>query len=246
MHRPIGSANPRAHQSMPPTVTWIYFLIQRPILSFDPSCYPSPDSTNFHEMHFPAPPPNFPNPLPTAWIVFAAPKDAVRVHKDAVDSTSPSNHSSSSTSSTAKPKKNENENPAGQALYDKLKEKKANSTIIMRTDYDLSFSGVPIFEFSSTLLFPRAAPEIPIRFLSVEHVMGFDKENDEFADVSPREWEKRCREWEEKRPFWNETGNQEVGRDGVRENTRVGGGGKDEDGDEEKEARGLKVIEGTR
>ncbi|KAF4634751.1 hypothetical protein G7Y89_g3350 [Cudoniella acicularis] len=139
---PATQKDPSTNQEFPTTEPWIWFLLSRPFLTL-----PTSSST--------LPPPSFPTPIPTSWVVFALPLancisfptvvetfDSLTSYGDSSAHATPLSTASSTASfKTAWSSpfgRNRGSNRGG-----------GNDNLIhKRTDYDLSICGVPIFEFS--------------------------------------------------------------------------------------------------
>ena len=115
-------------------------------------------------------PPNFPYPTPLSWLVFAAPKAHITTY--------PSNTENHDGSISNRPHHFTN------------KSKK----VYKRTDYDFSFSGIPLFEFSSTDIF--TATSVRHEFLSIEQMGGWS-ESDPFSAYSDDEYQRMYSLWED-------------------------------------------------
>ncbi|KAF7864001.1 hypothetical protein EAF04_006966 [Stromatinia cepivora] len=107
---------------------WLSIFIQRPFLTLTPPLANSSTRT----------PPNFPTPAPTTWLCLAVPLSNITTYPIQPDTTLPSS-----------------------LLEESLLKKKhglPTKKIARRQDYDFSFQGIPIFEFSTRKLF---GPTIP-------------------------------------------------------------------------------------
>lgn len=197
--RPTTQVNRDTGEESPASETWIWILISRPIVCFDaddtatnvPAESPNPDSTastmfytpyqvrappglaqpsNIHPRH-PTPPPNFPHPIPNSWLVFAAPLAHITSYPEAI----------------------ENVDGIQQPTSAYPFATNASKRIHKRLDYDFSFSGIPLFEFSSSELFSSTAK---MDFLSVEDIGGWC-ENDRFQEYSTEEYKRIFSLWED-------------------------------------------------
>jgi len=92
----------------------------------------------------PAPPPNFPSPIPTSWVVFAAPLAHLTLYPEAIETP-------------------EEFFP----FLKKFKSSAGGTKVQKRVDYDFSHSGIPLFEFSCQDLFNTPTP---VPFLSVDSI----------------------------------------------------------------------------
>jgi hypothetical protein len=184
--RPTVSLDQATRQETHGSETWLWILIQRPIISFDASdtstlvvSIPgSPDlgsisdiysSSSATENKAPtAPPPNFPSPIPHSWLVFAAPLAHVTVYPESIekDAASP-------------------EAP-GTAGF----EQDGGKAVHKRIDYDFSHQGAPLFEFSSAGLFAGQLTD----FLSVEKIGAFCAA-DGYESYSEKEYQGLYEAW---------------------------------------------------
>ncbi|TAQ86320.1 hypothetical protein B7494_g5359 [Chlorociboria aeruginascens] len=196
--RPVLNSN-ASGQAFSTTERWIWFLISRPLISFDindSSTNPlynqeklpgdSNESAPFYAFPqystskaIPTPPPNFPRPIPASWLVFAAPLANTTVYPTTTDTSSPA---------SSKPTAFQPHNKTAK-----------------RTDFDFSHSGTPLFEFGASDLFtcfessdsPKfcdASSSFSLPFLSVENI-GSWHENDAFEPLSAAEYETRYQDW---------------------------------------------------
>lgn len=213
------------------TETWIWFLISRPLLVLtsspisadDPStsttttavpstgnipfCTPQTHSSRIPLAACPTPPPNFPHPIPTSWVVFALPLANCTAYPETIEDISPSFSSGGETSFDS-----------GYHSFFQSESKVDHK----RADYDLSHSGIPIFEFSQkpNVLFkgwtefcakhgelnPKSgepthdesfyAPALDGSFLSIDEIPSWDRKKDNNTDFN----ERVTREWWDK---WN-------------------------------------------
>ncbi|TGO89458.1 hypothetical protein BPOR_0108g00050 [Botrytis porri] len=132
---------------------WLSIFIQRPLVTTSiPTTSTSTTSTT---------PPNFPKPTPTTWLCLAVPLSNVTTYPIQPDTSLPLSLLEPTFSHTQRG----------------LPTKK----IAKRQDYDFSFQGVPIFEFSTRTLFPQPENQIPFSntaptgdFLSVEVPRPYD------------------------------------------------------------------------
>jgi hypothetical protein len=113
-------------------------------------------------------PPNFPHPTPLSWLVFAAPKAHITTYPESVE-----NYDGS---------------------IPKHPFATQSPTIHKRTDYDFSFSGIPLFEFSSADIFTPTSART--EFLSIEQ-MGAWYENDPYTAYSEEEYRRMFSLWED-------------------------------------------------
>jgi hypothetical protein len=100
-----------------------------------------------------------------------------------------------------------------------------------RRDYDLSFQGIPIFEFSSSDLFTTACG---LEFLSVEGI-GPWYDADQFVEYGKEEYAEVVRAWED--------AGRDLCWDSDDELDRVGGGG---EGEESRLGLGVGGVRGSR
>ncbi|KAH7397606.1 hypothetical protein BKA64DRAFT_753169 [Cadophora sp. MPI-SDFR-AT-0126] len=155
------------------TQTWIWFLISRPILTLSPTetnTDPFPESEEWARLGIRAlqppkvirPPPDFPMPIPTSYVVFACPASNITAYPDCKDDAAPADLSPTSTVPSIPYIHNlppsyrlSNSNP-----YSRSRPRAPSTTesdtspsqpkkIYKRKDYDFSFQGTPLFEFSS-------------------------------------------------------------------------------------------------
>jgi hypothetical protein len=163
---------------------WLWILISRPMVSFDPndkSTYvaptssefdtPSSDSRQYHTppsntskldgATLPTTPPNFPSPIPTSWVVFAAPVAHL----------------------TVLPQQTEDLPLPSPSPYPFANGK--TKQVQKRRDYDFSHAGTPLFEFSSNSVFTNGSPSL--NFLSVENI-GPWSASDPYGELSEEEY----------------------------------------------------------
>jgi hypothetical protein len=151
------------------TETWLWILISRPLVSIDindnSTHVPFPSQSSYEVFidtpsppYLIRPPPNYPFPAPTSWVVFAVPKAHVTVY----DISTEQHSSSSSTSLLGKRDRS--------SRYG-FSAEKGDRKVTRRRDYDFSHAGLPIFEFSSATLFPSRSSPLP--FLSIERLGPF-------------------------------------------------------------------------
>ncbi|PBP15446.1 hypothetical protein BUE80_DR013783 [Diplocarpon rosae] len=181
---PTASTDPTTGHTVATTETWIWFLISRPVLTLsasDTSTAPhrdrrlsgaSPPPT-YHEAF--RPPPDFNFPIPTSWVVFACPASNVTSYPAGKDDSAPPSH------------------PAPNARPRRRSQQNAFQTVHKRKDYDFSHQGVPLFEFSSSSLFPTPTRALHF-FLAVDGLGGWD-ERDTYGTCSEREWKARVAAW---------------------------------------------------
>ncbi|KAK6586023.1 hypothetical protein PZA11_001080 [Diplocarpon coronariae] len=168
------------------TQTWLWFLISRPVLTLSKSDI----STAAHEYRKSScsskqsscqdalrPPPDFNFPIPTSWVVFACPASNVTSYPDGRDNSASPSHLA----------------PNARSL--RRSQQKTYKTVHKRKDYDFSHQGVPLFEFSSSGLFPTPTRALHY-FLSVDDLGGWD-EKDTYGTCSEHEWKVRVAVWEE-------------------------------------------------
>ena len=123
----------------------------------------------------PTPPPNFPHPIPNSWLVFAAPLAHITSYPEAVENVDDGIQQPTSVYPFAAT------NHSWKRIHHK------------RLDYDFSFSGIPLFEFSSSDLFSSSTR---MEFLSVEDI-GTWCENDRFQEYSTEEYKRMYSLWED-------------------------------------------------
>jgi hypothetical protein len=129
--------------------TWIWFLISRPIVSINSNRKPldgindksGPDLGHYHPHpsdNNPRPqlPPNFPDPIPVSWMVFACPLTNITQYPEIIER-SPTDNSEEEPEPAHPPAK---------------RGRKPEKLISKRRDYDFSHQGVPKFEFSNAEL----------------------------------------------------------------------------------------------
>ncbi|KAB8304234.1 hypothetical protein EYC80_003652 [Monilinia laxa] len=140
---------------------WLSIFIQRPLVTLNPPISACPSTST---------PPNFPKPTPTTWLCLAVPIANITSYPVQADTSLPS------------------------ALLEEtlIKNKHGLPTfkVAKRQDYDFSFQGIPIFEFSTRKLF--AATSLPsgneaenendnnapiADFLSVDGLKPYDAED---------------------------------------------------------------------
>ncbi|TGO65673.1 hypothetical protein BOTNAR_0075g00230 [Botryotinia narcissicola] len=144
---------------------WLSIFIQRPLVtatSPSPALHSTSTTTTT--------PPNFPSPTPTTWLCIAVPISNITSYPIQPDTTIPPSllESTFSHSQHGLPTKK----------------------IAKRQDYDFSFQGTPIFEFSTRALFPQ--PENPFPntaptadFLSIEVPRPYDP-SDPYLEFLPQ------------------------------------------------------------
>ncbi|CZR58284.1 uncharacterized protein PAC_08175 [Phialocephala subalpina] len=159
--------------------TWIWFLISRPILSFDPLAKPAPakptsDPRNWcdspdiyytsesygHPLSSPRemkPPANFPDPIPVSWVVFACPLANVTVYPEQIEKSPSSSSDELSSTPEQVPTRLGHRKPSPAHPPAKRsnpfvggREREKGKIIHKRLDYDISHQGLPIFEFSNS------------------------------------------------------------------------------------------------
>jgi hypothetical protein len=113
-------------------------------------------------------PPNFPHPTPLSWLVFAAPKAHITSYPEAIENL---------------------ETPSSPYPF-----AGTSKNVEKRIDYDFSFSGVPIFEFSSADMFSHTSKRT--EFLSIEQMGGW-YENDPFQEYTKEEYKRMYSLWED-------------------------------------------------
>lgn len=184
--RPTVSLDQDTGQETYSSETWLWILIQRPIISFDASdtstvglsISGSPDLSSTSDIYSSysdtekkdptALPPNFPSPIPHSWLVFAAPLAHVTVYPESVEKDGASLKAPGTTGS---------EQDGGKAVH-------------KRVDYDFAHQGAPLFEFSSAGLFAGQLTD----FLSVEKMGGFSAE-DGYESYSEEEYRGAYEAW---------------------------------------------------
>lgn len=182
--------------------TWTWFLISRPILSIsasDVSTRPygnslashwsvsnssSQASTEYHEGFYvepePAfttnmgPPPNFPRPIPTSFVVFACPSTNLTQYDEITETMAPT---------PANTPFSRNNIPGVPGTGGKK--------IYKRKDYDLSHQGVPLFEFGGTKF---VSSNTCGQFLSVE-ALGPWYDNDPYLLINPEAYQYLKTNW---------------------------------------------------
>ena len=188
--RPTTQVNPETGEECIAIETWLWILISRPTLSYDPTdtkthvpptasglIYPLSDifytpyskASNLSEppaVH--ATPPNFPHPIPLSWVAFAAPKAHITTYPEGIENY---------------------DEPASRYPF-----VTKPMTINKRIDYDFSFSGIPLFEFSSADLFTHESKRI--EFLSIDRMGGWH-ENDPFQMYTNEEYKRMYSLWED-------------------------------------------------
>ncbi|KUJ15153.1 uncharacterized protein LY89DRAFT_783358 [Mollisia scopiformis] len=151
------------------TQTWVWFFISRPLLSIDSNnsylVSPSRDPGNwmrseatddsfytpFASRRPPSPPdqtrnveppPNFPDPVPSSWVVFACPLSNVKTYPESEEKApnEPANSTIEEDGEDIEP----SHPPAKRSNPFNTRRKK----VYKRQDYDFAQQGVPIFEFS--------------------------------------------------------------------------------------------------
>jgi hypothetical protein len=178
-YRPTVTVNQDTGEATHGSETWLWIRIERPIVSFDVpdplsldlSGGLSPDlgasTTAFNSnTGWPKPPPNFSFPIPSSWVVFAAPLAHVTVYPETV----------------------ENVPPSPETL--KWRPGRPSLKLHKRIDYDFSHDGLPLFEFSSAGLFDGQRTD----FLSVERMRGFCA-GDQYKEYSDEEYNAMYEEW---------------------------------------------------
>ncbi|KAG9243610.1 hypothetical protein BJ878DRAFT_510016 [Calycina marina] len=139
--------------------TWLWILIQRPVLSIDPTNYKATMPANHVPLldSQPKAPPNFPQPNPLSWIVIAAPLAHLTIYQEATEK---------------KPSHEADTAPTARFLKKQRSRMSFNSghKVNKRIDYDFSHSGVPLFEFSMESAEGLFQNVKPIPFLSVEGI----------------------------------------------------------------------------
>lgn len=191
--RPTTQVDPETGEELLATETWLWVLISRPMLTFDPtdtktyvpgnSGIPASISSSasdvFYTPHSKAStytdlpsvhptPPNFPHPIPLSWVVFAAPKAHLAEYPEATENY---------------------DEPASRYPF-----VTQPLTIKKRIDYDFSFSGIPLFEFSSADLFTHASKRT--EFLSIDRMGGWC-ENDLYQGSTSEEYKRMYSLWED-------------------------------------------------
>lgn len=124
--RPAVTINEETGETNKSSETWLWILIQRPIVSMDRNDTTTEVSPTDHpSTKLPA---NFPSPTPDSWVVFAAPLAHVTAYRERIEKV-----------------------PSGEGAIGMLGGKSIK--LQKRVDYDFSHDGVPLFEFSSSALF---------------------------------------------------------------------------------------------
>jgi hypothetical protein len=206
--RPTVSLNLQTGLETHKSETWIWILIQRPLLSLSahdtstipleglahPNDHPSAlgkrlkaavrNTVLQQSAYQPAdgqplePPPNFVEPDRTSWIVFAAPKANVTEYPETVEKELATPPPSTDPTANITISANYNFLPNGPG-----KPKKVHK----RIDYDFSHQGVPIFEFFSQDIFVKRETN----FLSVENIGGWNF-GDPYAPLTDEEYKTEC------------------------------------------------------
>ncbi|QSZ37569.1 hypothetical protein DSL72_008667 [Monilinia vaccinii-corymbosi] len=131
---------------------WLSIFIQRPLVTLDPPLINSASTSS-------STPPNFPKPTPTSWLCLAVPLANITSYPIQADASLP---------------------PALLEETPSTKKKGGLPTfkIAQRQDYDFSFQGIPIFEFSTRTLFTAPQEDdndVPIAdFLSVDGLAPYE------------------------------------------------------------------------
>ncbi|CCD53611.1 hypothetical protein BofuT4_P136560.1 [Botrytis cinerea T4] len=135
---------------------WLSIFIQRPLLT---TTSPSSTLPSTSTSTSTSTPPNFPKPTPTVWLCIAVPLANITTYPIQPDTSIPP--------SLLEP-----------TFLSHSQHNLPTKKIAKRQDYDFSFQGIPIFEFSTRTLFP---PEIPLPntaptadFLSIEVPHPYD------------------------------------------------------------------------
>ncbi|KAH6713515.1 hypothetical protein BKA61DRAFT_457145, partial [Leptodontidium sp. MPI-SDFR-AT-0119] len=168
------------------TQTWLWFLISRPVLTLSPTetnTNPSPvtDACTIR------PPPDFPMPIPTSYVVFACPASNVTEYPDCKDDSAPPDLPAPSTSSMHPLNPSHNRTRTSPPSTAKK--------IYKRKDYDFSFQGVPIFEFNQASTFHTPGRE-RFEILSIDN-LGSWYPTDASGLCDLPEWQARLSAWEE-------------------------------------------------
>ncbi|TGO65537.1 hypothetical protein BCON_0002g01230 [Botryotinia convoluta] len=136
---------------------WLSIFIQRPLVT---ATSPSPalPSTSASTTT----PPNFPSPTPTTWLCIAVPLSNITTYSIQPDTTLPP--------SLLEP------------TFSHTQHGLPTKKIAKRQDYDFSFQGIPIFEFSTRTLFPQPENSFPntaptADFLSIEVPRPYDPDD---------------------------------------------------------------------
>jgi len=177
-YRPATQTDDGSGEEYASTETWIWILMSRPMVSYDPNdkvTIPSNSPSSYAgyldtikaEPSLKTTPPNFPKPIPGSWIVFAAPKANVTAYSEAAEDL--------------------DQQPSHYPFTSKSKK------IQKRIDYDFSFSGIPIFEFSSSDLFTDESKKP--QFLSVEQ-QGAWSTNDSYEAYEADGYERIYKMWQ--------------------------------------------------
>ncbi|KAE8441034.1 hypothetical protein EG329_006098, partial [Mollisiaceae sp. DMI_Dod_QoI] len=177
---PTSSFNEKTRREAITYQKWIWFFIARPVITFNKnksvqshhsseSSLSSPEDnfyTPLSDMRSPIdlpepsskPPPNFPDPIPVAWMIFASPIDHLTTYPTQVENIivkDPSNGAHTTNrygDENQPPSPNlripaKRSNPFTQPSSSKLPNAKRMTH--KRTDYDFSHQGLPLFEFSN-------------------------------------------------------------------------------------------------
>ncbi|TGO80372.1 hypothetical protein BELL_0008g00060 [Botrytis elliptica] len=131
---------------------WLSIFIQRPLVTATSTSSALPSTSTIT-------PPNFPSPIPTTWLCIAVPLSNITTYPIQPDTTIPPS--------------------LLESAFSHPQHGLPTKKIAKRQDYDFSFQGVPIFEFSTRTLFPQ--PENPYPntvptadFLSIEVPRPYD------------------------------------------------------------------------
>ncbi|KAK0103715.1 hypothetical protein ONS95_005722 [Cadophora gregata] len=164
---PTTYNNPTTGLPTQGTQTWIWFLISRPILTLSPTeTNTDPDLSGHYEkwaklgiwtpkpLSVVRPPPDFPMPVPTSYVVFACPASNVTAYPDCKDDHAPPDPPATSYIRTLAPsyrtsQLNSRSRPRDPSPSEPDTTPSPPKRIYKRKDYDFSFQGTPLFEFFS-------------------------------------------------------------------------------------------------
>ncbi|KAH7346813.1 hypothetical protein BKA65DRAFT_585886 [Rhexocercosporidium sp. MPI-PUGE-AT-0058] len=209
---PTTYTDPKTQLPTQGTQTWLWFLISRPVLTIsstetNTNPFPTTDAWSIIDNN-PAippgtirPPPDFPMPIPTSYVVFACPASNVTEYPDCKDDSAPPDPQSPSTSyiySLAPSYRSSNSN--AHPLYSSNSNTRTRSTssakkFYKRKDYDFSFQGTPLFEFSSATLF--STPSQPRHEILSIDALGSWYPSDSFGLCDLAEYQARLRAWDD-------------------------------------------------
>lgn len=170
---------PEDGDKKPAAERWIWFLISRPLVTFDYRDASAVSPTSSGAQGYPKPPPNFPQPVPSSWLVFAAPLSNVTEYPEITERVDNSLLRTASYDS-----------PGAK------KAKLATSKIGKRRDFDFSHSGIPLFEFNTADDFPFSTTPA-LTFLSIENIAGWQA-NDAYKVRTTEEYAELRENWHAK------------------------------------------------